>query len=119
LKVALLGVDPPVWRRVRVPSITSLGTLHSVVQVLFGWDGDHLHVFDVKGEYYSDPFRNLEQTRDEFVTRIAGVLSAPKQKIVYRYDLGADWRHEIVLEEPAPFDLDAVNCRLAELVGDR
>ena len=151
LKVTLLGFDPPIWRRVRVPSITSLGTLHSVVQVLFGWEGDHLHVFDAKGEYYSDPFRNLEQTRDEFITRIAGVLSTPKQKIIYRYDLGADWRHEIVLEEvadnagerdtlvcvgfggdspveypyedepeePAPFDLDAINRHLAELVGDQ
>lgn len=99
LKVTLLGFHPPIWRRVRVPSITSLGTLHSVVQVLFGWDGDHLHVFDAKGEYYSDPFMNLEQTRDEFGTRVASVLSAPRQKIVYRYDLGADWRHEIVLEE--------------------
>jgi hypothetical protein len=99
LKVTLLGFHPPIWRRVRVPSITSLGTLHSVVQVLFGWDGDHLHVFDAKGEYYSDPFMNLEQTRDEFGTRVGSVLSAPRQKIVYRYDLGADWRHEIVLEE--------------------
>lgn len=151
LKVTLLYTDPPVWRRVRVPSMTSLGTLHAAVQVLFGWDGDHLHVFDAKGGYYSDPFRNLEQTRDEFVTRIASVLSTPKQKIIYRYDLGADWRHEIVLEEvadnagerdtlvcvgfggdcpveypyeeepdePAPFDLDAVNRRLGELGGDQ
>jgi hypothetical protein len=44
-------------------------------------------------------FMNLELARDEFGTRVAGVLSAPKQKIVYRYDLGADWRHEILLEE--------------------
>ena len=99
LKVTLLGSHPPIWRHVRVPSITSLGTLHSVVKILFGWDGDHLHVFDAKGEYYSDPFMSLEQTRDEFGTRVASVLSAPKQKMVYRYDLGADWRHEIVLEE--------------------
>jgi hypothetical protein len=150
LKVTLLGSAPPIWRRVRVPSIASLGALHSVVQVLFGWEGDHLHVFDANGEYYSDPFMNLEQTRDEFDTRVASVLSAPKQTIVYRYDLGADWRHEIVLEEvvdreggrdvsvcvgfggdspveyeyedepeePAPFDLDAVNRQLAGLEGD-
>ena len=150
LKVTLLGWDPPIWRRALVPSIASLGALHEVVQVLFGWDGDHLHVFDADGEYYSDPFMSLEETQDEFVTRVASVLTRPKQKIAYRYDLGAGWRHEIMLEkvvdrgngntrpvcvafendspleypcedepeEPVPFDLDAVNRRLAALDGD-
>ena len=31
---------------------------------------------------------NLEETQDEFVTRVASVLTRPKQKIAYRYDLG-------------------------------
>jgi hypothetical protein len=60
----------------------------------FGWDGDHLRVFEANGEYYSDPFMNPEQTQDEFVT------TRPEP------------------EEPVPFDLDAVNRRLAALEGD-
>jgi hypothetical protein len=99
LKVTLRGWDSPIWRRVLVPSIASLATVHEVVQVLFGWDGDHLHLFDADGEYYSNPFMTLEQTRDEFVTRVASVLTRPKQKIAYRYDLGAGWRHKIRLEK--------------------
>jgi hypothetical protein len=99
LKVTLLGWRPPIWRRVLVPSIATLGELHLVVQALFGWDGDHLHVFDAGARRYSDPFWNLEETRDEFGSRIASVLPAPKKKIIYTYDLGAGWRHEIALEK--------------------
>jgi hypothetical protein len=99
LKVTLLGWRPPIWRRVLVPSITTLGELHQVVQALFGWDGDHLHVFDSGARRYSDPCWSLEETGDEFRTRLASVLPAPKRKIIYTYDLGAGWRHEIALEK--------------------
>jgi hypothetical protein len=45
LKVALADIRSPMWRRVQLPVAASLGDLHEVIQVLFGWDGDHLHVF--------------------------------------------------------------------------
>ena len=46
LKVALAHVRPPIWRRVLLPATATLGDLHEVIQVLFGWDGDHLRVFE-------------------------------------------------------------------------
>jgi hypothetical protein len=45
LKVSLPGSRPLIWRRVRLPLTATLGDLHDAIQVLFGWDGDHLHVF--------------------------------------------------------------------------
>jgi len=45
LKITLAGCRPPIWRRVLVPAIGTLGSLHQVIQVLYGWDGDHLHAF--------------------------------------------------------------------------
>jgi hypothetical protein len=99
LKVTLLRWRPAIWRRVLVPSSYTLADLHVVVQALFGWDGDHLHAFDTGAKRYSDPFWGLEATRDEFSVRIACVLPAPKRKVVYTYDFGAGWRHEIVLEK--------------------
>ena len=50
LKVALSQVRPPIWRRVLLPATATLGDLHEMIQVLFGWDGDHLHVFEVGKE---------------------------------------------------------------------
>ncbi|WP_433562090.1 plasmid pRiA4b ORF-3 family protein [Nocardia sp. CA-151230] len=135
LKIALSG---RVWRRVQVPANMSLGDLHDVIQVLFDWSGDHLHVFDVAGRQYADPYFDLDGG-DEYAYRVNRALPAPKATITYTYDLGDCHRHEITLEsidsaeiahpvcvgargdhpledyspdcpeDPVPFDQDAVN----------
>jgi hypothetical protein len=51
---------PPVWRRVRLPATTTLDALHEVIQVVFDWDDDHLHVFTVDGRRYADPYAQLD-----------------------------------------------------------
>jgi len=70
LKVSLAGFRPPIWRRVRLPVTATLADLHEVIQVLFGWDGDHLHLFQVGKKRYGDPFVDLEGTGDEDAVRV-------------------------------------------------
>ncbi len=98
LTVSLRGMRPPIWRRVQVPAIATLGDLHEVIRVLYGWDGDHLHVFQMGKKAYSDPFVSLDGARDEEEVRIRDVLASGARKIAYTYDLGACWEHEITLE---------------------
>ena len=43
----LLDVHPAVWRRVRLADSRSIAELHRVIQLLMGWDDDHLHAFTV------------------------------------------------------------------------
>src|SRR5215470_14735706 len=57
LKVSLAGSRLPIWSRVRLPVTATLGDLHNVIRVLFGWDGDHLHMFQAGRKQYSDPVR--------------------------------------------------------------
>lgn len=47
VKASLIDVRPPVWRRLRLPGGLDLGGLHRVLQVVFGWQDRHLHVFRV------------------------------------------------------------------------
>ena len=103
LKVALSHARPSIWRRVLLPATATLGDLHEVIQVLFGWDGDHLHVFGVGKKRYGDPFVNLEGTGDEEAVRIRDAMTAGGT-IAYTYDLGACWEHEITLEKTVPRD---------------
>jgi hypothetical protein len=103
LKVSLTSFRPPIWRRVLVPATATLGDLHVVIQVLFGWDGDHLHVFEAGKKQYSDTFVNLEGTGDEEAVRVGDAM-APGGRILYTYDLGACWEHEITLETTVPRD---------------
>src|SRR6266704_1759907 len=104
LKVSLSGSRPPIWRRVRLPVMATLGDLHDVIQVLFGWDGDHLHVFQAGKKRYSDPLMDLDETRDEEAIRLRDAMARNAGKISYTYDLGACWEHEITLEQTLPRD---------------
>jgi len=103
LKVSLARVRPPIWRRVLLPVTVTLGDLHEVIQVLFGWDGDHLHVFGIGKKQYSDPYVRLDGTGDEEAIRIRDAV-APGGTIAYTYDLGTCWEHEITLETTVPRD---------------
>jgi hypothetical protein len=105
LKVSLSGSRPPIWRRVRLPTIATLADLHQVIQVLFGWDGDHLHLFQAGKKQYSDPFVSLEGTADDNAVWVRDVLT-PGGKIGYTYDLGACWEHQIALERIVTRDPD-------------
>jgi hypothetical protein len=96
LKISLTG---RCWRRVLIAEDASLESLHLVIKALFGWDDDHLHVFTVGRRQYADPFHGLEETVPEYTMRLHQALPHPKATVSYVYDLGATWRHEILLEK--------------------
>ncbi len=54
LKVTLRGAKPPIWRRLLAPANMTLADLHEAIQRAMGWDGGHLHVFDIDGGSYGD-----------------------------------------------------------------
>jgi hypothetical protein len=96
LKISLSG---RCWRTVLIAENATLELLHRVIRALFGWDDDHLHLFTVGRRHYADPFHGLEETMPEFSMRLCRALPRPKATISYTYDLGAEWRHEIMLEK--------------------
>jgi hypothetical protein len=52
IKVALRGISPMIWRRLRLPAQTSLADLHYIIQMAMGWDDEHLHCFHIFGKDY-------------------------------------------------------------------
>jgi len=52
IKIALRGMSPMIWRRLQIPGSTSLANFHHVIQIVFGWDDDHLHRFHIYGKDY-------------------------------------------------------------------
>jgi len=105
LKAVLVGVSPPLWRRVLVSSKMKLGTLHAVLQVAFGWNDCHLHQFEAGGKVWGS--REMEQydelpMGDEDKVTIGQVLRGVGGSLLYTYDFGDDWRHKLTLERVIP-----------------
>jgi hypothetical protein len=105
LKVTLAGVEPPIWRRLRVPGEATLVWLHAVVQVAMGWTNNHLHQFIVGRTVYADPSFNLDdfeddpEVSDERRATLQQVAPKPKCALGYEYDFGDSWDHWIVVEK--------------------
>jgi hypothetical protein len=52
IKIALYGVSLMIWRRLRVPGTASLAMLHNCIQIINGWDNDHLNQCRIFGNDY-------------------------------------------------------------------
>ena len=107
LKITLTGIDPPVWRRIQVPSTMPLCCLHDAIQAVFGWTDSHLHQFEKDGTFWGLPELYEEDdidVIDESEVPVARVLKTEGDSLVYMYDFGDDWRHEVVLEKIIPVE---------------
>jgi hypothetical protein len=130
LKIVLHGTRPPLWRRLVLPSDTSLGTLHDAIQVAFGWHGGHLHLFtDEFGRGYGVAADLIDlgfdrEIGDEDAAAVGDVLAEEGARLRYTYDFGDDWEHGITLEKTLPRPADAertVRCaggRRADVPGE-
>jgi len=106
LKIQLLGVRPPVWRRLLVPGEISLAELHDVIQTAMGWTDSHLHMFEVGDGRYGvpNPDWGMDDVKDESRAKLFRLVKEG-ERLRYTYDFGDGWEHEVTVEkvsEPAP-----------------
>src|SRR3954466_4653498 len=102
LKVTLRDVRPPVWRRLQVPSMTTLGELHDLLQAAFEWHDGHLHQFEVAGVSYGEEDLFGSDSRDESEAVLDRVAARPGALLTYTYDFGDNWEHRIEVEAVLP-----------------
>lgn len=99
IKVKLLGVsEPPVWRRLQLDRGATLDQLHETILAAFGWAGYHLHVFQSGDEEFGVPEPELGLV-DERRVSLGQLIGDVGDSLLYTYDLGDNWEHEIVVEE--------------------
>ena len=112
LKITLKGIRPPIWRRLEVASNTGLHELSAILEAVMGWSGGHLHAFEAGGVTYQMPSEFDDfghyRTVDERKAKLAKVLPAVGAKMVFEYDFGDGWTHDVVVEAITPTVLDAV-----------
>lgn len=110
LKVSLKGSKPPIWRRVLVKSDHTLEDLHTIIQIVMGWEDSHLHAFNISEQFYEPKTLELvspledENSIDERTIVLSSVIWSEKQQFFYEYDFGDSWQHTIVVEKFLPID---------------
>jgi hypothetical protein len=98
VKITLLdSADPEIWRRLGVPADIRLDRFHQVLGAAMGWQDSHLHVFERGSDRYGFPDPDLSIRNDREVT-LRALLTQPGDRLLYEYDFGDSWEHEIVLE---------------------
>jgi hypothetical protein len=100
IKVTLLGISPPVWRRILVPRDITLRNLHRTLQTVMGWTNSHLHQFVGPRQRWSDLRSRVgSKVADENRTKLGDLIGTAGARLLYEYDFGDGWQHELLLEE--------------------
>lgn len=123
-KINLKNVGMPVWRRLLIENDTTFEDLHYILLTAFDWEDVHLHDFVVKKTNGEKPFSEIrigqqDEVDDEEIDSLWGPISyfddmashsqteerlsdwfvQEKDRVLYTYDFGDDWEHDIVLEK--------------------
>lgn len=119
LDIRLVGISPPIWRRLLIPQDATFRDLHETIQEVFGWEDRHLWEFSGPGGRLSarPDGGTLHQVGQPLpAARTVPVrrwLDAPGVACRYIYDFGDGWEHRVTLvgETTRPQRLD--RCLLA------
>ncbi|AMK26152.1 MULTISPECIES: plasmid pRiA4b ORF-3 family protein [Sphingobium] len=104
--VHIIGIEPRISRVLELPVKLNFAQLHEVLQVAFGWTDSHLHQFHVGGLTVGAPEFNEDDLYGPRTFEATGVRlqdlafpyeADPTLTIIYEYDFGDCWRHQICL----------------------
>lgn len=131
LKISLKHIGIPVWRRIQINEDCTFQKLHQTIQIAFGWTDTHLHNFEIRKSngqkvdaLYIEPSeqdeeelfpfysfgdkRVIPEQSDEKNVHLSTWLQQEKDRILYTYDFGDNWEHDIVLEKILEPEADTI-----------
>ncbi len=117
-KIELLGVEPPIWRRIQVPGNYTFWDLHVAIQDAMGWLDYHLHAFQIVGSsiVIGTPVEEEDDLgiKPGWEFEIQDFFSHASPLAVYEYDFGDSWHHEVRFEEVCSVEKDVVYPRCVD-----
>jgi hypothetical protein len=112
MKVELLLMPLPVWRRFLVPLQYTFWDLHVAIQDVMGWEDRHLHQFTLDDPVTAERVRlgipddsgfyGVNEVLPGWEHRVTRFMKPGALPALYTYDFGDEWQHEIILEESLP-----------------
>jgi hypothetical protein len=112
LRVELILAPRPIWRLLQLAGASTFWDLHVAIQDAMGWQDRHVHRFTahhpVTGEQlrFGTPevsdFYGSSEVVPGWQVQMRDILRPDYPPIVYTYDLGDEWQHDISLEAVVP-----------------
>lgn len=115
LKATLRYSNPAIWRRILIPAGFNCYQLHLALQAAFGWENSHLFQFGKNG-LGNDDGGSIGIPDDEFPVKdarkvaIKTLFKNPGDQLVYVYDFGDHWQHDLELEAASNMELYSAFC---------
>ncbi|KNZ41723.1 plasmid pRiA4b ORF-3 family protein [Acetobacterium bakii] len=115
-----------VTRRLLVPVDITFHELHEIIQIVFDWQGSHLHGFNLFDQKDRCIVNVVSAFEDKFETRQDCPVVQDKDirietyikdanKIIYTYDYGDEWNHDIIVHGiVSDYDKNYPTCIMAE-----
>lgn len=114
IRVELLLMPLPVWRRILVPGHYTFWDLHVAIQDAMGWKDRHLHQFTVDDRMSEERIRlgipddsgfyAVNEVLPCWEHRVIQFMKPGAMPVLYTYDFGDEWQHEVLLEATLPAD---------------
>ena len=105
LRLAVVGTEPRVWRRLLARESMWLSRLHDSIQIAFDWFDYQTHAFNLDDLRFGNPLKrdemNIEDDRD---VTLADLDPETRERFTYGYHFGDGWQVEIKIEKSFPFE---------------
>jgi len=106
LRIELEHIRPAIWRRILVPDNVTLARLHPILLWSMGWQGGHLHEYEIARLRYGPPpedeWPRSEPIHDERRFRLNRFVDTGLRRFKYLYDFGDHWEHIVAVEDVHP-----------------
>ncbi len=99
IQIILKDSKPKIWRRILINSNILLVDFHRIIQTTMGWTNSHLHrFFDGINDYAPAEFE-IQYSKNSRTIKLNKILKKGKENLLYEYDFGDGWIHDIILEK--------------------
>lgn len=102
-RITMRDIDPQIWRLVTVPDAFTLHQFHRVLQIVFSRLDYHLFAFELGERRFEMQHPDAEyETEDAATTVLRDLDLRAGSELVYIYDFGDDWNHDVRVEKVLP-----------------
>jgi hypothetical protein len=108
VKISIEHVQPVIYRRLLIPDHIPFTKFHKIIQNAFGWENQHLYLFDLPDCIIKekDPYFSFDKVEKHPVSVSIDDYMKVKSSFIYEYDFGDSWRHIIKVEKEVYMDED-------------